>query len=312
MLKNQILFRKNSEKKQQFNSYFYYKIVKTGLYLAMTSLKNTINEADKRLLLEISFDGRNYGGWQIQPDNLTVQELIQDTLVKLYAGKKIKLVGSSRTDAGVHAIGFAASFIAPAKPCIPADKLKKALNGILPSSIAIRNITEVPMDFHVRFDTVGKAYTYVINLGDETPFSAHYSWRARWELDVEKMQEAAKHLTGTHDFSSFVVNREHIENAVRTIYDIDFQLFGSYLCITFIGNGFLYKMIRCLVGALEAVASGAISVATVKKILEAKDRSKAPQTCPPHGLFLMKVFYDEAEIKKFKLKDVPFFLGSKC
>ncbi|MCK4981580.1 MAG: tRNA pseudouridine(38-40) synthase TruA [Victivallaceae bacterium] len=278
----------------------------------MTSLKKNIDEADKRLLLEISFDGLSYGGWQIQPDNLTVQELIQDTLVKLYAGQEIKLVGSSRTDAGVHAIAFAASFVAPAKPDIPLDKLKKALNGLLPSSIAIRNITEVPMDFHVRFDAVGKAYTYVINLGDETPFSAYYSWRARWKLDVDKMREASRHLIGTHDFSSFVVNREDIENAVRTIYDIDFQLFGSYLCITFVGNGFLYKMIRCLIGALEAAGAGAVSVAAVKKILEAKNRSKAPQTCPPHGLFLMKVFYDEAEIKKFKLKDVPFFLGSKC
>jgi len=273
----------------------------------MTKLKNNFDEADKRLLMEISFDGQSYGGWQIQPDNLTVQELIQDTLVKLYDGKEIKLVGSSRTDAGVHAIAFAASFIAPAKPFIPLDKLKIALNGLLKKPISIRSITEVPMDFHVRFGAVGKAYTYVINIGEESPFSAHYSWTARWKLDINKMQEASKHLIGTHDFSSFVVNREDIDNAVRTIYDIDFQLFGSYLCITFVGNGFLYKMIRCLIGTLEAVGSGAISAEKVKKILEAKDRSKAPQTCPPHGLFLMKVFYDEAEIKKFKLKDVPFF-----
>lgn len=276
------------------------------------STKNNLCEADKRLLLEISFDGQNYGGWQIQPDNLTVQELIQDTLVKLYDGKMIKLVGSSRTDAGVHALGFAASFVAPAKPCIPLDKLKMALNGLLPSSISIRRIKEVPMDFHVRFDAAGKAYTYVINLGEESPFSAHYSWLARWKLDVKKMRKASRCFIGTHDFSSFVVNRDNIDDAVRTIYDIDFQLFGQYLCISFVGNGFLYKMIRCLVGALEAVASGALSVEELKSILELKDRTKAPQTCPPHGLFLIKVFYDEAEAKKFKLKDVPFFQGSKC
>jgi tRNA pseudouridine38-40 synthase len=276
------------------------------------NIKNDSCEAEKRLLMEISFDGQNYAGWQVQPNNLTVQELIQNTLVKLYDGKPIKLVGSSRTDAGVHAIGFCASFIAPAKPNIPINKLKIALNGLLESSISIRNITEVPMDFHVRFGAIGKAYTYVINIGDETPFSANYSWRARWKLDIDKMQEASKYLIGTHDFSSFVVDRESIENAVRTIYDIDFQIFGQYLCITFKGNGFLYKMIRCLIGTLEAAASGAIPVTKVKKILEAKDRKKAPQTSPPHGLFLMKVFYDESEIKKFKLKDVPFFLGSKC
>lgn len=276
------------------------------------NIQNNSCEADKRLLLEISFDGQNFGGWQIQPDNLTVQELIQDTLVKLYAGKPIKLVGSSRTDAGVHAIGFAASFVAPSKPDISIEKLKIALNGLLKKPILIRNITEVPMDFHVRFGAVGKAYTYVINIGEESPFSADYSWSTRWKLDIDKMREAAEYLVGTHDFSSFVVNREAIDNAVRTIYDIDFQLFGSYLCITFVGNGFLYKMIRCLIGMLEAVGSGAVSVAATKKILEAKDRSKAPRTSPPHGLFLMKVFYDKSEIKKFKLKDVPFFLGSKC
>ena len=282
------------------------------VYIYGMDIKNKPCEADKRLLLEISFDGRDFGGWQIQPDNLTVQELIQNTLVKLYAGKDIKLVGSSRTDAGVHAIGFMASFVAPSRPDIPLDKLKIALNGLLKKPVSIRNITEVPMDFHVRFDAVGKAYTYVINLGEESPFSADYSWLTRCKLDVDRMREAAEYLVGTHDFSSFVVKRENIDNAVRTIYDIDFQIFGSYLCVTFVGNGFLYKMIRCLVGMLEAVGSHAVSVAATKRILEDKDRSKAPRTSPPHGLFLMKVFYDETEIKKFKLKDVPFFLGSKC
>lgn len=270
------------------------------------------HERDKRLLLEISYDGKNFGGWQIQPDNLSVQELLQNTLVKLYGGKEIKLVGSSRTDAGVHAIAFAASFVAPARPSIPLEKLKKALNGLTPASISIRSIAEVPMDFHVRFDALGKAYTYVINLGEENPFSADYSWLARWKLDIEQMQAASAHLVGTHDFSSFVVNRDNIDNAIRTIYDIDFQQFGSFLCITFVGNGFLYKMIRCLVGALEAVASGAISSNDLKEILEFKDRTKAPQTSPPHGLFLMKVFYDQAEISQYKLKDVPFFLGGQC
>ncbi|MFA6716825.1 MAG: tRNA pseudouridine(38-40) synthase TruA [Victivallaceae bacterium] len=259
-----------------------------------------------RLLLEISFDGRNYGGWQIQPNSPTVQELIQETLTKLYSGQDIKLTGSSRTDAGVHAVGFAASFAVPARPHIPPDKLKKALNGLLPDSVAIRGVKEVPMDFHARFDTAGKAYTYVINLGDETPFASHYSWRPYLKLDIEKMREAAQHLIGTHDFSSFVVNRDDIDNAVRTIYNIDFQVFGQYLCITFTGNGFLYRMIRCLVGALEAVGTGKISGPELKTILEQKDRRKAPNTAPPYGLFLMKVFYDKEDITKFKLENVPF------
>lgn len=261
----------------------------------------------KCLLLEISFDGRDYGGWQIQPHCPTVQGLIQETLIKLYAGQEIKLLGSSRTDAGVHAVGFAAGFNPPDRPHIPAAQLQRALNGLLPNSIAIRNIREVPRDFHARFDAAGKAYTYVINLGEPKPFSANYAWRTHRKLDIEKMRAAARHLIGTHDFSSFVVNREEIEDAVRTIYDIKLQVFGQYLCITFIGNGFLYKMIRCLVGALEAAGAGKISAAQLKKILASKDRRKAPDTAPPHGLFLMKVFYGEKEMAKFKLENVPFF-----
>lgn len=260
----------------------------------------------KRLLLEISFDGRSYGGWQIQPDNPTVQKLVQDTLAKLYSGQDIKLTGSSRTDAGVHAAGFAASFAVPARPYILPDKLKKALNGLLPDSIAVRTVKEVPADFHARFDTAGKAYTYVINLGDKNPFSTHYSWRPHRKLDIERMREAAPHLIGTHDFSSFVVNRDEIDEAVRTIYNIDFQVFGQYLCITFTGDGFLYKMIRCLAGALEAVGAGKISGAELKTILEHKDRRKAPDTAPPYGLFLVKVFYDEQEMADFKLENIPF------
>ncbi|MDD5727738.1 MAG: tRNA pseudouridine(38-40) synthase TruA [Victivallales bacterium] len=266
--------------------------------------------AGARYLLEISFDGYAFGGWQIQPNAPSVQELVQETLSRLYAGRKIKLVGSSRTDAGVHAIGFAAAFEVPERPFIAPDRLKTALNSLLPDTVAVRTVKPVSADFHVRFDAVGKAYTYVINLGGKNPFSAHYSWQVRRRLDLGKMQEAARCFIGTHDFSSFVVKRDAIENAVRTIYDIDFQLFGSYLCITFVGNGFLYKMIRCLVGALEAVAAGALAPDDVRNILEAEDRSQAPPTCPPHGLFLMRVFYDDGELRQFKLTRVPFHLGS--
>ncbi|MDD5698273.1 MAG: tRNA pseudouridine(38-40) synthase TruA [Victivallaceae bacterium] len=263
-------------------------------------------ETDKRLLLEISFDGYRYGGWQIQSNNITIQGLIQDALSKLYAGQPIKLVGSSRTDAGVHAVGFIADFLPPAAPRIPLDKLKKALNRRLPGDIRIRAVRTVPVEFSARFDAIGKAYTYVINSGAETPFSGHYSWLARWQPDLEKMREAAQPLIGTHDFSSFVVERKAIDSAVRTIYAIDFQLFGQYLCITFVGNGFLYKMIRCLVGTLEAVAAGRLTPAQVKTILEHRDRTRAPETCPPYGLFLMKVFYEKTETPRFKLEKLPF------
>ena len=164
------------------------------------------------------------------------------------------------------------------------------------------------MDFHTRYDAIGKAYTYVINMGLETPFSGRYSMLSTWKLDVEKMRKAASHLIGTHDYSSFVAERKNIDDAVRTIYDIRVQDFGNFRCITFIGNGFLYKMVRNLVGTIYAAGNGTIQPGDAKKILEARDRTVAPDTAPAHGLFLMKVFFEPEDPRSFKLEQVPFFM----
>jgi len=163
------------------------------------------------------------------------------------------------------------------------------------------------MLFHARYDASGKAYTYVFNRGVETPFSNRYSWCCRHRLDFELMERAAQLLVGTHDYSSFVVERGNIEDAVRTIHSIKKSEFGNYVCFTFCGNGFLYKMIRCIVGALEAVGSGKITAEELAFLLEAGKRELAPETAPPHGLFLMKTFYDPAEVTGFKLEKVPFY-----
>lgn len=262
--------------------------------------------AASRILLEISYDGSEYSGWQLQPHCLTVQQVLQDTLSRLFAGAPIHLQGSSRTDAGVHALGFSASFVAPPSPYISIEQLSKALNRLLPRSVRIRSVGQAPLEFNARHDAKGKAYTYVLNLGPETPFTARYSWLMRRPLDIENMRAAANYLTGTHDFSSFVVERKTIPDAVRTIYRIDFDQFGQFLCITFVGNGFLYKMIRCLMGLLEVVGRGLLEPAEAARILAAKDRVAAPETAPPHGLFLMKVFYDEDAMRRFKLTRLPF------
>lgn len=260
-----------------------------------------------RFLLEITFDGSGYSGWQIQPHRVAVQEVMQKTLTRLYGGQAIHLIGASRTDAGVHALGFAASYLYPEFPQIPAFKVQSALNRLMPPDIRIAAIREVAKEFHTRYDAVGKAYTYVLNLGPDSPFTARYSWRPARQIDPALIAEGAKHLVGTHDFSSFVVERSLIEDAVRTIYRIDVQQFGQYLCVTFVGSGFLYKMIRCLMGALEAVGAGKIPPERVAAILEAKDRTQAPETAPPCGLFLDKVFFDPAELEAFRLDGVPFF-----
>ena len=260
----------------------------------------------KRYLLEIAYDGGNYSGWQIQPHCLAVQQVIQEHLTKMYDKQPIHLIGSSRTDAGVHAQNFAASFLAPEQPAIPKERLFKALNRRLPKDIKIHTITEVPLEFHARYDTCGKAYTYVLNLGEDSPFVGRYAWKPWRQMDVELIKLAAARLVGTHDYSSFVVERKEIEDAVRTIYRIDVQTIGNFCCITFVGNGFLYKMIRCLMGTLEAAGSGKLSPDAVSRILQAKDRSCAPETAPPNGLFLMKVFYNEADRENFRLTGLPF------
>lgn len=271
------------------------------------TLEHTDYVPFERYLLEISYDGGCYAGWQIQPHCETVQEAVQKTLSRLYADYPIHVLGASRTDAGVHALGFAASFLVPERPYIPPDKLQGILNRLLPPSVRIRGVSKVALDFHARYDAVGKAYTYVFNRGTETPFSNRYSWKCRYELDFDAMLEASRHLLGTHDFSSFVVERKTVEDAVRTIHEIDRNDFGNYVCFTFKGTGFLYKMVRCLTGALEAVGYGKIGVDDVRAILEAKDRNLAPETAPPHGLFLMKTFFNEKDYFGFKLEKVPFY-----
>lgn len=270
------------------------------------SIEETSYTPLHRFVLEIAYDGTNYSGWQIQPHCLAVQEVLQKILSYMYMDQPIHLIGCSRTDAGVHALGFVASFLAPERPDIAPEKLMKALNRQLPGDIKIMSIREVPFEFHSRYDAQGKAYTYVLNLKDSSPFSDRYSWRPLRRLDPELLNAAAQRLVGTHDFSSFVVERSKIDDAVRTIYRIDQQIFGDYCTLTFVGNGFLYKMIRCLMGTIEAAGAGKISPDAVTRILESKNRINAPETAPPQGLFLMKVFYDRESLDNFKLEHLPF------
>ena len=266
-----------------------------------------------RLLLEIAYDGSEFSGWQIQPGRPSVQGVLQEEFTRLYSGTPIHLIGASRTDAGVHALGFAASYLSPARPFVPPERIPAILNSKLPSSIRIMSIREAELNFHTRYDAVGKAYTYVFNTGSETPFDARYSWRGGGgRLNEEAMFEGSRAFVGTHDFSSFVVERSMIPEAVRTIYSIDFCRFGKFLCITFKGNGFLYKMVRCLIGALEAAGRGKLRPEECGELLAAKDRSAAPETAPARGLFLDKVFFEEEELQAWRLSGLPFGGGESC
>lgn len=257
-------------------------------------------------MMELSFDGTDFQGWQIQKDGLTVQGLIQKRLSQLFGNYPIKLTGSSRTDSGVHAMGFVSSFFAPESPYIPDWKVKDALNRLLPPSIRIKNVVYAPEGFHARFSALAKSYTYVINRGGQSPFSAKWSWQLRNFDKLDELRKALDVITGTHDFSSFAVGRSNIDDPVRTIYRTDINEFGDFLCLTFTGNGFLYKMVRSLVGSMAKVGTGRLTAETVKTVLACRNRSESEPTCPPHGLFLMKVYYKENEWGNFRLEKIPF------
>jgi tRNA pseudouridine38-40 synthase len=262
----------------------------------------------RNFFMEVSFDGTDYLGWQSQPHGNTVQQALEKTLTKLFANQTIKVHSSGRTDAGVHALGMGVTFETPGSPYIPDDKIMSALNNLLPSTIRIQSIRYAEKAFHARFSALGKAYTYIINTGAETPFNARYCWKRRQFKHIDDLCKAARILEGEHDFSAFTVRRKHYDSAVRKIYKIDIREFDNLLCITFIGNGFLYKMVRSMVGALEKVGTGRIKPDDIQRILDSKDRAQSEPTCPGHGLFLMKVFYEENEWQEFSLVKPPFYM----
>lgn len=261
-----------------------------------------------RWFMELAYDGTEFSGWQIQPNGITVQEVLEEKLAQIYANQPIRVESSGRTDAGVHALGQTVTFTCPERPVITEWKLLKSLNRMLPESIRIREIKQVYGDFHARYSALGKAYTYIINKGEQSPFLERWSWHLpQWNAcRLQQIRKATSCLEGTHDFSSFTVERKNIDNAVRTIYRIDVQEFGQILCITFLGDGFLYKMIRGIMGTLAFVGSGTLKPDDVTDILNSKNRSLAYDTAPSKGLFLVKVFYKDKEWEDFRLKQPPF------
>ncbi len=261
----------------------------------------------KTFFLEIAFDGTGYHGWQKQPNCVGVQEVLEDRLSKLF-NQPVKTQGSSRTDAGVHALALGVSFVTRgSSPYIPDWKIKKALNRLLPPSIKIISSVQKEDGFNARFDSKGKTYCYVINRGELNPFSSRYSWHLHDFTRLDEVAEALKCIEGTHDFSSFTVERTKIDDPVRTIYRTGIQSFGNLACIEFTGDGFLYKMIRSLMGTLSYIGQGRLPASAMKKILEKQNRTSAHDTVPPQGLFLMKVYYEDNLWQDFKIEAPPFF-----
>ena len=243
----------------------------------------------KRVKIIVAYDGTNYCGWQVQPNGITIESVLNHHLSELL-GEEIHVIGASRTDSGVHADGNVAVFDTSAR--MPAERISYALNTRLPQDIRIQDSCEVPSDFHPRFQRTVKTYEYrICSRKFPDPCSRLYSLFYYWELDVEQMKKAAAYLVGEHDFTSFCTKKEEVTNCVRTIYSLDIEKTGDQIVLRIRGNGFLYNMVRIIVGTCLDIASGKIGKGKIKEIIESKNRENAGHTAPAHGLFLNDVIY---------------------
>ncbi len=243
----------------------------------------------------VSYDGYDYAGWQIQPAErgMTIQQAIEDALLTI-CQKKTGIVGSGRTDAGVHARGQVFHF--DTELSLSEERWKRALNGHLPKDIHICSMTKTAPDFHARFDAVGKCYEYLIHLGELDVFSRRYAFQCPWALDVQAMRQAADVLTGTHDFSSFCANSlQETPDQIRTLSCLNIEQEEDWLRCTFIGSGFLRYMVRMLTGTLIEVGRGRLKAEDVRTMLEARDKQICHWNARPQGLTLKEVYYPDQE-----------------
>ncbi|MDO9465644.1 MAG: tRNA pseudouridine(38-40) synthase TruA [bacterium] len=258
----------------------------------------------KNIKITLAYNGTNYHGWQIQPNGITVQSVIEKSLERLFKGQ-IKVIGQGRTDTGVHAIGQVASFKLPAIALknMKISQIKDALNSVLPQDIAVTNVESVSLDFHPRFDAKDRIYRYIVyNDGNKQVLGQSFFYSYQYKLDLSKMRKGAKYLVGEHDFSSFQCKKTDNENPVRTIKKLtiarrDFvasnflKLKNKAVVFEVTANAFLYNMVRIIVGTLLDIGRCRIEPQNIKKILAGRDRNLAGETVPACGLCLIAVHY---------------------
>ena len=245
-----------------------------------------------KVKLVVAYDGTNYCGWQVQPNGITVEEVLNRALSELL-GEEITVTGASRTDAGVHSLGNVAVFETNTR--MPAEKISYALNQRLPEDIAVQDSAEVPEDFHPRFSRSRKTYEYrILNRRFPMPTLRKDTYFYHQPLDVEKMREAAAFLVGEYDFTSFSSVHAQTNTFVRTIYALTVERGeDDVIRIRVTGNGFLYNMVRIIAGTLIQVGAGRIAPEEMPVILEARNREWAGPTAPAHGLTMMGIEYEE-------------------
>ena len=246
----------------------------------------------KRVRMTVAYDGTNYCGWQIQPNGMTIQQKLNETLSDLL-GEEIQVTGASRTDSGVHSLGNVCVFDTTTR--MPAEKISYALNQRLPADIVVVDSRECAMEFHPRFSKSRKTYEYrILNRAFPNPTRRLDTHFYHHKLDEVAMNQAAKLLIGEHDFRSFASVHMQSETSVRTIYDCCVSRDDAdIITIRITGNGFLYNMVRIIAGTLMKVGSGALHPEDITRILEAKDRQAAGPTAPANGLTMIGLEYEE-------------------
>lgn len=251
-----------------------------------------------KILLDLAFLGTNYCGYQVQPNGVTVQQRLNEAAFALF-GFACDVVGCSRTDSGVHANQFCAAVTEKGKPylhtTIPVERIPLAMAQWLPDDISVLRAREVAEEFHPRYDVRYKEYVYrVWNSPLRNPFESGRSWhypRPITDERLEQMRKAAKNFCGTHDFASYMAADSKIRDSVRTIYEAEVRRVGDLIEFRVSANGFLYHMVRILMGTLIAVAEGKLSAEDIEAVTDARDRRRAGITAPPQGLFLNRVVY---------------------
>lgn len=244
----------------------------------------------KRVKLTVAYDGTNYKGWQIQPNGITIEEVLNRELSRLL-GETVTVTGASRTDSGVHSLGNVAVFDTGAR--MPAEKISFALNQRLPADIVVQDSCEVAPDWHPRYQNSRKTYEYrILNRTFRLPSRRFDTYFYHHPLDVAAMCRAAEYLVGEHDFKSFCAVNAQVRSTVRTIYACDVLREGDLITIRVTGNGFLYNMVRIIAGTLIKAGSGELMPDRMPEILAARDRGAAGPTAPAHGLTMIGIVYE--------------------
>ncbi len=244
----------------------------------------------RNLKFTMSYDGTDYHGFQIQKNEVTIEGVLKDAVYKL-TGETVDIIGCGRTDAGVHAIKYTFNF--KTESAIPCDKFPIALNTVTPDDITILSCEEAEESFHSRFCAKNKTYRYIIlNSKFKNPFANRFAYHYKHKLNIDKMIIAKKYIEGTHDFKCFMAQGSVVRDTVRTVFNIDIKQDEEKIIIDVCGNGFLYNMVRIIVGTLISAGNGKIQPEEVKNIIDGKNRESAGMTVPANGLYLKEVVYE--------------------